>query len=186
MAKIFVGGSISIKDLDPKVCMRIDNIAASNHTVIVGDSDGADSAIQEYLLEKGASHTVIYCSGDTPRNNIGWWPVNRVQVKHAAPSSRAFFRAKDVEMAKVADFGVVILDAKSTGTLRNVIELLRRKKKSVVFVRDAKKFQTVGDVTQFESLLKFMSEPALRNAKQELRLRRGINELRQNQFEILY
>ncbi|VBQ36407.1 hypothetical protein [Burkholderia pseudomallei] len=184
MTKIFIAGSISIKHLDPKVRERIDNIIDADHTVIVGDADGADSSIQSYLLERGANHAVVYCSGDKPRNNIGHWPVTCVQVKHAAPGSRSFFTAKDIEMAKDADFGLMIWDAKSTGTLRNVIELLRRKKKSVVFVNKAKQFQTVGDVTQLESLVSFMSEPAMRKADEKIGLRESISELRHEQAEM--
>lgn len=81
-------------------------------------------------------------------------------------------------MAKAADFGLMIWDAKSTGTLRNVLELLRRKKKSVVFVNNAKQFQTVADVTQLASLLSFMSESAIRIADEKIGLHDKINELR--------
>ena len=51
----------------------------------------------------------------------------------AKVGSRAYFTAKDLEMARTSDYGLMIWDCKSTGTLSNVIELLREKKKSVVF-----------------------------------------------------
>lgn len=178
MTKIFIAGSISIKHLDLKVKERIDNIIDANHTVLVGDADGVDYSIQTYLSQRCAKHTIVYCSGAEPRNNVGRWPVNSVEVEHAAPGSRAFFTAKDIEMAKAADFGLMIWDAKSTGTLRNVLELLRRKKKSVVFVNKAKQFQTVADVPQLERLLSFMSESALRIADEKIGLHDKINELR--------
>lgn len=184
MTKVFIAGSISIKHLDPKVKERIDNIVDSDFTVIVGDADGADSSIQSYLLERGARHTVVFCSGDQPRNNIGQWPVTRIQVKNAAPGSRSFFTAKDVEMAKTADYGLMIWDTKSTGTLSNVIELLRRKKKSVVFVNKTKQFQTVGDVAQLEGLLGYMSESALRKADDKIHLHDKICELKSPQSEM--
>ena len=47
-------------------------------------------------------------------------------------------------MAEAADYGLMIWDAKSTGTLSNVIELLSRKKKSLVFVNKEKEFKVVG------------------------------------------
>nr|WP_311530204.1 hypothetical protein [uncultured Ralstonia sp.] len=184
MTKVFIAGSISIKHLDPKVKARIDNIVEADHTVVVGDADGADSSIQSYLLERGARHAVVYCSGKQPRNNIGHWPVTCVEVKHAQPGSRSFFTAKDVEMAETADFGLMIWDAKSTGTLSNVIELLRRHKKTVVFVNKVKQFQTVGDVDQLEGLLGYMSEPALRKADDKIHLRDKIHELRAHQSEL--
>lgn len=183
MTKIFIAGSISIKHLDPKVKERIDNIVNSEYTVVVGDADGADSSIQDYLRAKRAS-AVVYCSGDKPRNNLGNWPVHCVEVKHLSPGSRAFFTAKDLEMAKTADFGLMIWDAKSTGTLSNVIELLRRKKKSVVFVNKVKQFQTVGDVSQLEELLAFMSQLALKKADDKIRLHEKINELKHGQTDM--
>jgi hypothetical protein len=184
MSKIFVAGSISIKQLDPEVKVRIDNIVEGDHTVIVGDADGADSSVQSYLCVKGVAGTIVYCSGDKPRNNVGHWPVVCVDVKHAAPGSRAFFTAKDVEMAKAADFGLMIWDAKSTGTLSNVMELLRLKKATVVFVDKTKSFLTVRDVGQLELLLSFMPEPALRKAEERLHLRSSISQLRNEQAEM--
>lgn len=178
MTNIFIAGSISIKHLDLKVKRRIDNIIDANQTVLVGDADGVDCSIQKYLSQRGAKHTIVYCSGAEPRNNVGRWPVNSVQVEHAAPGSRAFFTAKDVEMAKAADFGLMIWDARSTGTLGNVLELLRRKKKSVIFINTAKQFLTVGDVTQLERLLSFMSESAMRIANDKIGLHDRINDLR--------
>jgi hypothetical protein len=110
MTKIFLSGSISIKRLDRKVQERIDNIIEANLNVIVGDADGADRSMQRYLFEKGACNVVVYCSGDKPRYNIGHWPAACIQVTHATPRSRSFFMAKDLEMAKAADFGMMIWD----------------------------------------------------------------------------
>lgn len=181
--KIFIAGSISIKHLDPKVKERIDNIIDAAYTVIVGDADGADTSIQSYLHLKGANEVVVYCSGDRPRNNIGLWRVEHVAAK-AAPGTRAFFTAKDLAMASAADFGLMIWDAKSTGTLSNVLELLRRRKKSVVFVNKARQFQTVGDVVQLEGLLGFMSASALQKADDKIRLHERIGELRHGQADM--
>lgn len=178
MAKIFLSGSISIRRLDRKVQERIDNIVEANHIVIVGDADGADRLMQQYLFEKGACHVVVYCSGDKPRHAIGHWPITCIQVTQAAPGSRSFFSAKDLEMANAADFGMMIWDTQSTGTLLNVMELLRRGRKSVVFVEKAKEFRTVGDVAQLESLVGLMSDPAMRKANGKIKLRDKITELR--------
>lgn len=49
-----------------------------------------------------------------------------VNTSHAA-GTRAFFTAKDLKMAEEADYGLMVWDTKSTGTLSNVIELLKRK-----------------------------------------------------------
>lgn len=45
--------------------------------------------------------------------------------------------AKDIKMAKVADYGLMLWDLQSAGTLRNIIELLRQNKYSAVSVNKA-------------------------------------------------
>jgi hypothetical protein len=180
--KIFIAGSMNIKHLDSQVKERIEKIVASDFEVVVGDADGADTSIQQHLFKLGESKTTVYCSGSSPRNNVGDWPVQVVQTNHAE-GSRAFFTAKDVRMAEVADFGLMIWDTKSTGTLSNVIELLSRKKKSVVFVNKEKAFKTVGNVEQLEELVSCMSEHAKRKADEKIRLLHRIDSLKQEQAQ---
>ncbi len=179
MTTVFIAGSITIKQLDQKLRERIDNIVTSKFDVVVGDADGADKAIQAYLFERGIRNAIVYCSGARPRNNIGQWPVHRVASGHAA-GSRAFYTAKDVEMANDADYGLMIWDAKSTGTLSNVIELLIRKKKSVVFVNTTKAFLTVGDVSQIEALVLCMAERDRLRADEKIQLRDRVDALKQS------
>jgi hypothetical protein len=183
MAIVFIAGSMNIKNLDRKVKERMANIVSSNLNVVVGDADGADTSIQQYLFENGVQNTVVYCSGGQPRNNVGSWPVHFVQTKQPA-GSRAFYTAKDLEMAEAADYGFMIWDAKSTGTLSNVIEMLTRKKKSVVFVNKAKEFRTIGDVSHLEELIKLMSDHALQKANEKIRLFSKIQALKHHQEEM--
>lgn len=180
MATVFIAGSMNIRKLDAMVKQRIDNIVSSGLDIVVGDADGADASIQEYLFCKGASKTTVFCSGDEPRNNVGAWPIHAVATSHA-PGSRAFFTAKDLKMAQMADFGLMVWDAKSTGTLSNVIELLQRKKKCVVFVNKEKAFRNVGDVEQLEQLLQSMSEGARRKAEEKIRLCSKLDALKHEQ-----
>lgn len=183
MTTVFIAGSMNIKHLDPKVKERIDNIVASEFEVAVGDADGADTSIQQYLVSLGRSKTTVYCSGSKPRNNIGEWVVRVVETKHTE-GSRSFFTAKDLVMAEVADFGLMIWDTKSTGTLSNVIELLARKKKSIVFVNKEKSFKTVGTVAQLEELVACMSDHAKRKADEKIRLFDRISSLKHEQTEL--
>lgn len=169
MTTVFIAGSMNIKHLDPKVKARLDNIVDSGLAIAVGDASGADTAIQSHLLHCGQTNVTVYCSGTAPRNNLGHWPVNEVQTTYTQ-GSRQFFTAKDLVMAQAADFGLMIWDAKSTGTLSNVIELLARNKKSVVFVNKAKSFVNVGSIEQLELLVGYMSDHAKHKADQKIRL----------------
>lgn len=176
--KVFIAGSMNIKHLDPMVKERIDTIVASEFEVVVGDADGADASVQWHLFNLGKqARATVFCAGTEPRNNVGEWPVEHVHSKFPQ-GSRAYFTAKDLRMAEVADYGLMIWDAKSTGTLSNVIELLARKKKSVVFINKAKAFLNVADVSQLEQLVGFMSEHAKRKADEKIGLLGRIDTLK--------
>jgi hypothetical protein len=152
MTTVFIAGSINIKHLHAKAQTRMMNIVVGDYAVLVGDADGVDTAIQKFLHENGARNTTVYCAGGKPRNNIGGWPVHGVTSYHPK-GSRAYFTAKDIEMAEAADVGLMIWDAKSTGTLSNVIELLSRKKNSLVFLDKEKQFHKVSNIDELEALV---------------------------------
>jgi hypothetical protein len=181
--KVFIAGSMNIKHLDPKVKERIDNIVAQDFEIVVGDADGADTSIQSYLLDHGSKKTTVFCSGSRPRNNVGEWPIQRVETKQTE-GSRAFFTAKDIRMAEVADFGLMIWDTKSTGTLSNIMELLARNKKSVVFVNKSKTFKNIVSIENLEELLSHMSEQAKKKANEKIKLFDQINRLKHEQLQM--
>ncbi|MEG0118157.1 MAG: hypothetical protein RR748_08655 [Pseudomonas sp.] len=89
-------------------------------------------------------------------------------------------------MAEAADYGLMIWDAKSTGTLSNVIELLSRKKKSLVFVNKEKEFKVVADVNQLEELITFMSDHAKQKANEKIKLFDRISSLKHDQAELSF
>lgn len=183
MTTVFIAGSISIKRLHDQVQERIKKIVSSDFDVVVGDADGADTSIQECLQRYQAGKVTVYCAGDTPRNNVAEWPVQRV-VSKAKAGSRAYFTAKDLEMARTSDYGLMVWDCKSTGTLSNVIELLREKKKSVVFVNKDKDFITISDKIGLDHLLTFMSEHARAKAEEKIGLSSMIASISQEQLSL--
>lgn len=183
MTTVFIAGSISISHIHDKMKKRIEKIVESNLDVVVGDAKGADTSIQRVLFEKGAANVTVYCSGAQPRNNIADWPVRKV-FSEADPGSRAYFTAKDIEMAKISDVGLMVWDCKSTGTLSNVIELLKEDKKSVVFVNKHKDFVTVADVSGLENLLTFMSDHARVKAQKKIGLSMKVAGISRTQFTL--
>ncbi|MBZ2750980.1 XRE family transcriptional regulator [Xanthomonas perforans] len=183
MTTVFIAGSIAISRLDKKVQERIQKIVDSDLDVVVGDADGADTSIQQCLQNCGAHKVTIYCTGDMPRNNIANWPVHNV-ISKARPGTRAYFTAKDLEMAHVSDYGLMIWDSKSTGTLSNVIELLSQKKKSVVFVNKNKDFVTISDQSGLIHLLSFMSTHARAKAEEKIGLSAKVARMSQETFSL--
>ncbi|MBR7793922.1 hypothetical protein KDM87_15120 [Undibacterium sp. FT147W] len=183
MTTIFIAGSITIKHLDVKVQERIMNIVHQNFDVIVGDADGVDTSIQEFLVDVNYSRVTVFCAGDTPRNNVGNWMINNVPTYHK-PGSRAYFAAKDIAMVKAADSGLMIWDTKSTGTLNNVIELLQDKKFSWVFINKLKMFQAIKNVNTLESLLERMPPPARLKADTKINLNERVGALRSREQQM--
>jgi len=173
MHKIFISGSMRIKNLNNRVLERINNIIHSQYEVIVGDADGVDSSIQAYLQSRNVKLVSVYCTGSQPRNNIGRWPVNKIETD-SKPGTRAYFTAKDISMAEDCDFGLMIWDSKSTGTLSNVIELLKLKKSSVVYINKDREFINIKGVEDLEKLITFMSESSFLKADAKLKIKRKI------------
>jgi hypothetical protein len=183
MQKIFISGSMGIKNLDKNVQNRMNNIVDSGYQVIVGDASGVDSSIQEYLLSKNMKYVLVYCSGDSPRNNLGHWPVSKAETK-APLGSRAFFTAKDLKMAEDCDYGLMVWDTKSTGTLSNVIELLKRNKSALVYVNKAEEFLKIKEVSDLEKLTAYMSQSALEKADKKIKLREVIQSFKNQQSKL--
>jgi hypothetical protein len=181
---VFIAGSIAIRHLDPCVKERISKAVSAGLSVAVGDADGADTSIQQHLASINARHVTVYCSGDRPRNNVGDWIVEHV-YPDAAPGTRDYFTAKDLKMAAAADYGLMIWDTKSTGTLSNVLELLKSKKKTVVFINKAKTFVTVANGQSLELLLENMSDVAKAKAERKMALSSKIAALYQPQYSLI-
>lgn len=183
MNKIFISGSMRIKRIDKKVEERIDNIINSNFPILLGDAEGVDTSVQELVKSKGYNNVIIYCSGDHVRNNIGRWKVKKIKTDYKE-NSRLFFTAKDIKMAKECDYGLMVWDSKSTGTLNNVYELLSLGKKSLVFVNKIKEFVRVTNFAEFEKLTSLMSKSAFEKADKKIQLRKKIQKLKCIQMDM--
>lgn len=138
--KVFIGGSRHVSRLSSAIRRRIDNIVANNLSVVVGDANGADKAVQIYLHGKGYSNVEVFCSEGKCRNNVGNWNVRSIPVK-AHDRGVQFYSAKDRAMTLAADIGLMVWDGKSAGTLLNVMRLVHLKKKAVIYIVPNKEFK---------------------------------------------
>jgi hypothetical protein len=184
METVFIAGSIAISRLDNRVKERISKAVDAGLAIVVGDADGADTSIQQHLVSIKAENVTVYCSGDRPRNNVGQWPVQHV-YSDATPGTRSYFTAKDLKMAEVANYGLMIWDTKSTGTLSNVITLLEENKKTVVFVNKMKEFVTVSDGFSLKRLLENMSDGAKAKADRKIGLSSKVASFNQPQYSLI-
>lgn len=174
--KIFLSGSRKIEDLGPRLTERLDNIMAKGFDVLIGDAVGADRAIQIFLSNSGYRKVTVFCSGDRPRQNVGLWPAFKVNTKHPY-GSLAFHTAKDEFMATEADIGLAVWDGGSSGTLNNMLNLLRGGKVAVVYYSD-KEFKNVKTVEDLEELVSMMGTYYRTMAEKKIKLSEAIENLK--------
>ncbi|MEW6668363.1 MAG: hypothetical protein AB1512_24385 [Thermodesulfobacteriota bacterium] len=152
MNKVFVGGSRKISRLNAHITQRIDRMIEKGLSVLVGDANGADKAVQLYLKDRQYGLVEVFCTEGSCRNNIGGWLVRRVP---APGNSKGFtyYEAKDKVMADEASIGFMIWDGKSLGTLMNVFRLINQRKTVVVYATPIKEFLNLKDGDDWESFL---------------------------------
>jgi len=137
--------------------------------LLVGDANGADKAMQKHLTEAHYSNVTIFCAGDSCRNNIGNWKVIKISVD-PNHKGRAFYTAKDKEMALKADYGFVLWDGKSSGSINNVFELLKLGKRVVLYFFPEKKFHTISHLNDAKKLLNKCDPTIIDSISKKIRL----------------
>lgn len=119
--KIFIGGSISIKQLDSVAKDKLNKLIKENAEILVGDAYGVDSLIQKYCFDKGYKNVTIYTCNYQPRNNLGNFNTKHITAKGVF--GRDFYAQKDIAMSHDCDYAFMIWDGYSKGTLNNINRL---------------------------------------------------------------
>ena len=153
MKKVFFGGSRRLGRLSPQVKERASSMIAEGLVVLVGDANGADKAIQQFFAEHTYKNVIVFYAGNLCRNNVGNWSTHPVPVERTERDFQ-YYAAKDLAMAEEADYGLMIWDGESAGTVNNVLNLLERGKKVVVYLSPQKQFVTFKTPTDAGELLK--------------------------------
>lgn len=151
--KVFIAGSRRLSRLNSEVRERIDKIVEKGFTVIVGDANGADRAVQQYLNLKDYPNVIVFCMEGVCRNNVGKWPARTIAAAHPARRDFAYYSTKDRAMAAEADYGLMLWDGESRGTLTNVVHLVRQGKPVVVYMAPDKSFQTLNHLDQLGKIV---------------------------------
>lgn len=176
MTTVFLSGSINIRYIKPLVKERLQNIVDQQFSVVVGDANGADKAWQQCLVEMAYQDVTVFCSGRTCRNNLGSWPTHKIEVE-AGVSGREFYTRKDRKMAAIADYGFVLWDGKSPGSINNVMELLKGDKKALVYYAPEGTFYPVTKVQDARLLLAKCDESTLDTIGRKIKLKASFNAL---------
>jgi hypothetical protein len=160
-AKVFIAGSRSLSRLNKDVRHRVDNIVEKGLTVIVGDANGVDKAVQRHLNSRNYSNVVVFCMEGRCRNNIGNWPIRAITAADPGRRDFAYYSTKDRAMAEEADYGLMLWDGRSRGTLTNIVHLVREGKPVVVYVAPGKCFHTLRQSDQLaEIVARFEEAPS--------------------------
>lgn len=146
--KIFIAGARSVKNLDAAVKQRMMSIYQKGYDVLVGDCYGVDTSVQKFYSDLSYSNVVVFASNGKVRNNIGNWNIRNVPVSSNVRGFD-FYKQKDIAMANEADYGFMIWDGKSRGTLNNIVNLVSQNKKVLIYLTTVSKMLVVKD---FESL----------------------------------
>src|SRR5262245_22935343 len=172
MITVFIGVSQSISKLPATVTARIDKIVEKDFTVLIGDASGVDACVQKYLAEKAYANALVFCTG-VCRNNAGGW---KTMVVSANAGEKGFdcYALKDREMAREADYGFMLWDGRSKGTLNNVLNLLSENKSALVFFSPEESFHTIRNAEDLSALLARCGARALAVFEEKLDLSRRL------------
>jgi hypothetical protein len=169
MTTVFLSGSRKIGRISADIRHRMDNMVENRLTIVVGDANGADKAMQSYLTELRYRDVTIYFVGDAPRNNVGHWRTKNVPASEKL-SGRDFYGQKDREMAKVADLGFVLWDGKSSGSVQNMLSLLGQNKTVVVYLAPEKHFYNFRTEDELLDLLAHCDDETLNDIGRKIAL----------------
>jgi hypothetical protein len=136
--------------LPPTVAARIDKIIEGDFTVLIGDASGVDTCVQKYLVEKAYANALVFYTGACRNNSGGWKTI--VVPANAGEKGFDFYALKDRAMARQADYGFMVWDGKSKGTLNNVLNLLSENKSTLVFFSPEESFHTIRNPENVRSI----------------------------------
>ncbi|SHJ86385.1 hypothetical protein SAMN02745751_03572 [Dethiosulfatibacter aminovorans DSM 17477] len=150
--KVFIAGPRAVLNLNDSVKERLLNIYNNNYTVLVGDANGVDRLIQSFYSDLKYENVIIFASGDKVRNNLGNWTVEKISV-YSKIKGFDFYAQKDVAMAKSADYGFMIWNGKSKGTLNNMMNLISYKKNVLVYFMPLDRFLYIDTDDKLKKLI---------------------------------
>jgi len=142
MKAVFIGGSRRISRLNAEVRSRLDRIVEQKLTILVGDANGADRCVQQYLSDRRYTHVQVFCMKGRCRNNVGAWPCIEVPAQKGVKGAE-FYTLKDREMTNLASIGLMLWDGESAGTLANISRLIDQKKPVVVYQSKLNEIRTL-------------------------------------------
>jgi hypothetical protein len=151
--RVFIAGSRALSRLNEALRQRLDRIVDQQFSVLLGDANGADKAVQRYLADRYYEKVTVYCTGSECRNNLRHWPTKMIAPPPGVRSGFDYYAAKDRAMAADASHGLMIWDAESRGTFASVANLIDQRKPVVVYLSPTRSFRTLHARSDLLALL---------------------------------
>ena len=164
---VVLGGSRNHNELPDEVNERLRAWIDEEVDFVVGDASGIDTVFQDRLKQCSYRKVRVFTSAPDVRNNLGEWPVDRVDSGLKSRGS-AMHTAKDRKMTRLADCGLLMWDGESAGTLANVIDLADQGKDTYLYVAPERSLRHVEDVLKITELAQAYPE-AFAEAEKRLR-----------------
>lgn len=153
---IFLGGSKIINRLEDKIKEDLIDYMNLGHNILIGDCIGADKEMQKLLADNGYLFVTVYYSGDRPRFNLGNWKTKHISSnKYLSEYERQ--KLKDNQMILDADFGYMLLQGQTKGTMANVNKLLEGNKPCYVMMHNKNGGYSRNAIIRKEEDLRYIS-----------------------------
>ena len=110
-------------------------------------------------ITKLDNKVTVFASNGEARNNFGQWKVESVPVA-GNNKNFDFYTQKDIAMANRADYGFMIWNGESKGTLNNIINLTAQKKACIVYLTTHNMFFNIDSEEKCLKLLAMCPEAA--------------------------
>jgi len=135
--------------INPDIRHYLDQMIDQDYSILIGDANGADNAIQKYLKSREYQKVEVFCMEGNCRNNHGDWQLREIQASKKKKDF-TYFSTKDQQMAKEASIGFMVWDGRSPGTLVNVHRLISKNKKVEIYTVSNKSLSTLKDTKDWE------------------------------------
>lgn len=141
MKRVFVSGSISIKQLPSEIMDSLNKIEQQNFEILVGDAKGIDLLIQKKLKEDQYDNVLLCSIYEEPRHLLSnTFQTCQVECDSNIKSERQRQTFKDSYMTRNSDYSLVVWDGKSKGSFANIIRSLEQEQAIKIYLDTEKRF----------------------------------------------
>lgn len=150
MSKVFISGSIVIKEIPKIVEESLNKIIESDMEILVGDANGIDTMVQNYCKQSNYYNVTVYSIYSSPRYKVSGFNSKYIIPLSDSKKERELQKEKDAAMTLESDYSLVIWDGKSKGSYNNILRAIESNKKVKLYLSYKKIFIEPKKITANE------------------------------------